>query len=271
MDVRPARSPRGQPEPAIRNQTVPMQQIHLPTLGARYWAALCLASIFGASMGDLFAHNLGLGPVAGLPYLALALAIVLVSERFDRSVHQVYYWTAIIIVRTAATNFADFAQGDMQIPRELVMAGWNTALVIALFASWQFAWREQSKDSASDTVLRADAGYWVSMFIAGTLGTVIGDYCSHNLGLGDGGAALLLVPILALLFVIARNGLLRSLPYYWLTIVMVRAAGTAVRDYEAGRHMLGLPLGTLVTGTLFVALLAMWRESKASQLVAAER
>jgi uncharacterized membrane-anchored protein len=248
-----------------------MQQIHLPTLGARYWAALCLASIFGANMGDLFAHNLGLGHVAGLPYLALALAIVLVSERFDRSVHQVYYWTAIIIVRTAATNFADFAQGDMKLPRELVMAGLTAALVVTLFASWQFAWREQStRASASDTVLRADAGYWVSMFIAGTLGTVIGDYCSHNLQLGDGGAALLLVPILALLFVIARNGLLRSLPYYWLTIVMVRAAGTAVGDYEAGRHMLGLPLGTLVTGTLFVALLALWRQPKASQLVAAD-
>ena len=255
-----------------------MQQIHLPTLGARYWAALCLASIFGANMGDLFAHNLGLGHVAGLPYLALALAIVLVSERFDRSTHQVYCWTAIIIIRTAATNFADFAQGDMKIPRALVMAGLTAALVIALFASWQFVWRRESgkdfasgKDSASDTVLRADAGYWISMFIAGTLGTVIGDYCSHNLQLGDGGASLLLVPILALLFVIARNGLLRSLPYYWLTIVMVRAAGTAVGDYEAGRHMLGLPLGTLVTGTLFVALLAVWREPKASELVPAER
>jgi uncharacterized membrane-anchored protein len=45
-----------------------MQQIHLPMLGARYWAALCLASIFGANMGDFFARNLGLGHVAGLPY-----------------------------------------------------------------------------------------------------------------------------------------------------------------------------------------------------------
>jgi len=148
----------------------------------------------------------------------------------------------------------------------------------ALLERWQFAWRRQSskdfasgKDSASESVLRADAGYWVSMFIAGTLGTVIGDYCSHNLQLDDGGASLLLVPILALLFATARNGLLRSLPYYWLTIVTVRAAGTVVGDYVAGRHMLGLPLGTLVTGTLFVALLAMWREPKASQLAPAER
>src|SRR3981081_2150709 len=248
-----------------------MQQIHLPTLGARYWAALCLASIFGANMGDFCARNLGLGHVAGLPFLALALAIVIASERFDRSVHQVYYGPAIIIVRTGATNFADFACGDMKLPRALVIIGLTAALIAALFASWQFAWRREASDNkAPDSVLRADGGYWISMFIAGALGTVIGDYCSHDLHLGDGGASLLLVPILALVFVIARNGLLRSLPYYWLTIATVRAAGTAVGDFVAGRTMLGLPLGTLVTGTLFVALLVMWKEPATSKLVHAE-
>jgi uncharacterized membrane-anchored protein len=248
-----------------------MQHIHLPTLGARYWAALCLASIFGANMGDFFARNLGLGHVAGLPFLVFALAIVIASERFDRSVHQVYYWTAIIIVRTGATNFADFACGDMKLPRGLVIIGLTAALIAALFTSWQFAWRrEASENKAPDSVLRADTGYWISMFIAGALGTVIGDYCSHDLHLGDGGASLLLVPILALVFVIARNGLLRSLPYYWLTIVTVRAAGTAVGDLVAGRTMLGLPLGTFVTGTLFVALLVMWKEPEASKLAHAE-
>jgi uncharacterized membrane-anchored protein len=35
-----------------------MQQYHVPLLGLRYWIALCLASIFGANMGDFFAHNL---------------------------------------------------------------------------------------------------------------------------------------------------------------------------------------------------------------------
>jgi uncharacterized membrane-anchored protein len=238
-----------------------MQQIHLPTLGTRYWAALCLASIFGANMGDFCARNVGLGHVAGLPFLALALAAVIVCERFDQSVRQAYYWTAIIIVRTGATNFADFACGDLKLPRLWVIAGLTALLVIALLASRQFAWRQKSREiDAPDSVLRADLGYWTSMFIAGALGTVIGDYCSHDLHLGDGGASLLLVPLLAMLFVIARNGLLRSLPYYWLTIVAVRAAGTAVGDFVAGRNMLGLPLGTLATGTLFVALLVLWKE-----------
>jgi uncharacterized membrane-anchored protein len=245
-----------------------MQQIHLPTLCARYWTALCLASIFGANMGDFFAHDLGLGHVAGLPFLALAFIIVVVSERLDRTVHQAYYWTAIIIVRTAATNFADFACGDMKLPRLLVMAGLAALLIAALLASWQFAWlRRPEKAGDGGSVLRADAGYWISMFIAGTLGTVIGDYCSHNLHLGDAGASLVLGSILAALFVTARSGLLQSLSYYWLTIVAVRAAGTVVGDLLAGRHMLGLPTSTLVTGILFVALLTVWKEPAELKLV----
>jgi uncharacterized membrane-anchored protein len=241
----------------------------LPTLSTRYWVALCLASIFGANMGDFFARNLGLGHVAGLPFLALALAIVIVGERFDRTVHQVYYWTAIIIVRTAATNFADFACGDMKLPRLWVIIGLAAALAIAVIASWQLVWR-RSSDKSDGPVLRADAGYWASMFIAGTLGTVIGDYCSHDLHLGDAGASILLSPILGLLFVTARNGLLRSLWFYWLTVAMVRAAGTAVGDFVSGRNMLGLPLSTLVTGALFVALLVLWKQPATSKLVAAE-
>jgi uncharacterized membrane-anchored protein len=238
---------------------ISMQPNHLPALGARYWSALCLASIFGANMGDLFARNLGLGHVAGLPFLAAALAIVIAVERFDRMRHQIYYWIAIIIVRTAATNFADFAAGDLKLPRIAVMAALTLILIAALWMSWQFAWRRLA--NKADDVLRADLGYWACMFIAGTLGTVIGDFCSHNLRLGDAGAALLLSPIVAMLFLAGRRGLLLWLPFYWLTVVAIRAAGTAVGDLLAGRNLLGLPFSTAVTGVLFVALLVVWKQS----------
>jgi uncharacterized membrane-anchored protein len=238
-----------------------MQPIHLPTLGARYWTALCLASIFGANMGDLFARNMGLGHVAGLPFLAIALAIVIVAERFDRIQHELYYWIAIIVVRTAATNFADFSAGDLKLPRSWVMAGLAVLLAAALWLAWQFVWRRLS--NKTDNVLRADLGYWICMFIAGTLGTVIGDYCSHNLGLGDAGAAIALSPIVVVLLAVGCRGPLRMLPFYWLTVVTIRAAGTAVGDLLSGRHILGLPASTTVTGILFVAVLAFWREGSA--------
>ncbi len=247
-----------------------MQQTHLPTLGPRYWVALCLASIFGANMGDFVARNMGLGHVAGLPFLAAALVAVMMVERFDRNVHQAYYWAAIIIVRTAATNFADFACGDMKQPRIWVVAALSFVLIVAVWMSWQWLWRrlaEKTGDGAS--VVRADLGYWISMFIAGTLGTVIGDYCSHDLHLDDGGASLLLSPLLGVLFLVGWSGALRWLPFYWLTVVAVRAAGTAVGDFISGRNMLGLPLSTFVTGMLFVALLVIWKEQRRSDPVGA--
>jgi uncharacterized membrane-anchored protein len=234
-----------------------MQPIHLPTLGARYWTALCLASIFGANMGDLFARNLGLGHVAGLPFLAVALAIVIVAERLDRIQHEVYYWIAIIIVRTAATNFADFAAGDLKLPRVWIMAGLTALLVAALWLTWQIAWRRLA--TKTDNVLRADFGYWVCMFIAGTLGTVIGDFCSHNLKLDDAGAAMALSPVVVALLLVGWRGPLRALPFYSLTVVSIRAAGTAVGDLVSGRNMLGLPLSTALTGILFVLLLVLWK------------
>ena len=111
----------------------------------------------------------------------------------------------------------------------------------------------------------ADLGYWVCMFISGTLGTVIGDFCSHNVGLDDAGASILLSPIVAVLFLAGRGGRLLLLPFYWLTVVLIRAAGTAVGDFISGRNMLGLPVSTAVTGALFIALLVIWREQSRSE------
>jgi uncharacterized membrane-anchored protein len=91
---------------------------------------------------------------------------------------------------------------------------------------------------------------------------VIGDYSSHDLHLGDAGASILLSPLLGVLFLVGRNGPLRWLPFYWLTVVAVRAAGTAVGDLVSGRNMLGLPLSTFVTGAVFVALLLFWKEGR---------
>jgi uncharacterized membrane-anchored protein len=238
-----------------------MKDQHLPALGPRFWGALCLASIFGANMGDFFAHNIGLGHVAGLPFLAVGFAVVMVIERFDRTAHEIYYWLAIILVRTAATNLGDFFAGDLRIARPLVMATLTVMLALVIALAWQTRWKSLGGDPKT-AVLRADGPYWFGMLLAGTLGTVMGDYFSHNLQLGDAVGAIVLTAILAAMFVVGSRGLIWSLPFYWATIVMVRAAGTDVGDFFASRHMLGLPLSTLATGLAFVALLLLWKDRR---------
>ena len=84
--------------------------------------------------------------------------------------------------------------------------------------------------------------------------------------LDDAGAAIALSPIVIVLLLVGWRGPLRLLPFYWLTVVAIRAAGTAVGDLvSGGRNMLGLPMSTAVTGILFVVLLLVWRESGTSQ------
>lgn len=58
-----------------------MDRANTPQVGARYWVALCVASVFGANCGDFASHVLGLGHVRGLPVLALLFAAVLLGER----------------------------------------------------------------------------------------------------------------------------------------------------------------------------------------------
>ena len=71
---------------------------------------------------------------------------------------------------------------------------------------------------------------------------------SHNLKLGDGLTSIALGAPLALLFIVGDRGPIWSLPFYWVTIVAVRASGTVVGELIASHGMLSLPLSTAVTG-----------------------
>jgi uncharacterized membrane-anchored protein len=178
-----------------------------------------------------------------------------------------------VIVRTAATNFADYFSVDLRLPKIWVIVALTAVLTLAVWLSWKFLWSRQKDNSGARTsLLQADGPYWFCMFTAGTLGTVIGDYCSHDWRLGDGNASIFLSAALAVLVLIGRGRILWSLPCYWATIAMIRAAGTVIGDFFASRNMLGLPLSTLITGGLFIGLLLLWKEpSNARVPVASNR
>jgi uncharacterized membrane-anchored protein len=234
-----------------------MRDTHVPAAGDRYWVALSIASVFGANSGDFVAKYLHLGHAGGLPGLAVLLALVFVAEHRDRLAHEIYYWTAIIIVRTAATNLADLGAGDFKLGKPGLIA----ALAVLLALVLVFTPPAKSGRAASPWPFAlpiTDARYWTAMLIAGTLGTVIGDFASFTSGLGTLSASALQGGVLALLFLIGRAGLLANIWFYWLTVVTVRAAGTSFGDFLA-HDVFGLALSTLVTGCVLVATLLLWR------------
>jgi uncharacterized membrane-anchored protein len=195
------------------------------------------------------------------------LTVIFVIERRDRYAHQAYYWLAIVVVRTAATNLADFFAGDMKLGKGWVTLGLTILLVATvLLARFLASKRASDLGNRNGTGLpTTDAYFWASMLVAGTLGTVIGDVSSFGSGLGLERSTITLSVLLGAWFFWGR-GLLRATPYYWFSIVLVRAAGTAVGDYFASRSLgLGLPLSTLSTGLLLLITLILWKPQRALQ------
>jgi uncharacterized membrane-anchored protein len=168
----------------------------------------------------------------------------------------VYYWLAILIVRTAATNLADFTAQHLRNTAFLVL---GLLLLAALAARFVISRMSADRQPGEGVLDRVDWLYWATMLIAGTLGTALGDFSSFRTGLGLAGASMALSVLVAALIGLGSGGrLFRFTLYYWLTVVAIRTAGTSVGDYFA--RIWGLPESTLVFAVALIALLALWPE-----------
>jgi len=220
---------------------------NLPRIDAGYWLTLVAASIFGTNTGDFVARYLHLGHLAGLPYMALIFGAILLLARWARRSHALYFWAAIITMRTAATNVGD-AFHDFHVPYSL-----SIAIVLALFAPSVLLYGRVSAGTGQPGAVRVDSAYWICMMLAGVLGTIGGDFASFRLALTPLGAACVFGALIAASFwwFGKTAALLNPVPY-WASVALIRTGGTAAGDALAG--MLRLAPSTALTGFVFVGL-----------------
>ncbi len=244
----------------------------LPKLNSKYWLALVAASIFGTNTGDYLSDYLHLGHVVGLPYLLAALAAIFLIEKISPVASVAFFWAAIIVIRTGATNVAD-ATHDIGI--------YGIGAVLALLAAFAFAVRRYKKVSdarpGDPETPRVDAFYWVVMALAGIVGTLAGDIASAGLGFASYFVSKLYTGstdafsfgwmttghiwatlifgggVLAMLSRYRIADLARPYPY-WVMIALIRTAGTALGDFIA-KTPLQLTGACLVDGAIFVGLI----------------
>ncbi|HEY0315012.1 MAG TPA: hypothetical protein VGC28_01975, partial [Sphingomonas sp.] len=190
-----------------------MQIRHMPRVDARYWAAIAMASLFGTNLGDLYAHDSGLGLIGGVPILVALAAAVFLVERRDQTPRELYYWLLIIIIRTGATNLADYFKHQMP-------AAVFGVLLTGLLAG--FAWASTRGNDLAERraeerkgMPQTGAAYWAAMLSAGVFGTFFGDVAQHLVGQGTASIALLLLLLTALGIWRAQGA--GRIWVYWLT------------------------------------------------------
>src|SRR5262249_49886120 len=118
------------PPVAIDAEGRGMSPKNLPVIDARYWTAILAASMCGANTGDFVSRILGLGHTRGLLPLALIFLVIVWAERRSKAATEAYYWLAIIVLRTGATNLADLGTHDLKLGYYLFMGALAALMVV---------------------------------------------------------------------------------------------------------------------------------------------
>jgi uncharacterized membrane-anchored protein len=227
-----------------------------PKVGPRYWTAISIASICGTNLGDFVPDVLKMNAGPGLMLLAAVFAVLVIIDRISTDGSEAFYWLAILTVRAAATNIADFSIGKAHLAYTLVAA--VLAVLLGLLVALQL---RLAPRSSSGDLPPTGSFYWLSMLTAGTLGTVIGDGLGHafsSVSIGVPISAGISTVVLATLLGIRARTVLNSAVSYWIVVVAVRWWGTNVGDILA--FVTSLPISLFASGLLLALTLVLWRK-----------
>jgi uncharacterized membrane-anchored protein len=218
----------------------------------------------GTNTGDLAAGPLGLGHVRGmLPLAGIFLAVVWAEKLVDWTT-VAFYWLAIIVLRTMATNIADLATHDLKLSYPVFLL-----ILIAFMAAMLWADRFRLNEKAHRAGARArlpttDWSYWVVMLAAGVFGTALGDWLADEVGLGVYWASVVGMPLFAAAVWAAYRFDL-SKPWYWIAIATCRTWGTDLGDMLARLFRLSgtsravaLWSSTAITAALLAGIVYFW-------------
>jgi uncharacterized membrane-anchored protein len=217
---------------------------------------MLVASMCGTNFGDIFADVLHFNLLEGLIALAVMFVAAALTDRLTTRGFEAIYWVLVLAVRGAATLVADFSIKELNwsyVQAILILAAVWVALV---------AWYRRSVQPPI-TVIRPTGQYWVTMFAAGILGTLVGDGVGHSFGPLSTGypiAAGLATGALIFTRVTWSRLFARSVIGHWLAIVLVRWWGTNWGDIFA--FLLSLPISMVVTTAVLGLVLGLWRPSR---------
>jgi uncharacterized membrane-anchored protein len=243
--------------------------------GLVYWATLLAACSIGETCADLVSHELGFGYVRASAFFVGTFLVLAALERRARVQSEARYWVAIALMSTTGTALADLFTRTLQ----LGYVG-TSALLLALFCAVLVGWKPikslaGARPSGTDDALLphvhvrlehtdlpdTDAGYWVAIMVASTLGTSLGDFVSNDLEVGFGWGTLLLGAILASVLLAEHLATTSNVARYWAALVTTSTIGATSGDYLTKDDGLGLPFSWVIAGQVaaFTALILLGR------------
>lgn len=229
-----------------------MPDVSSPKVDARFWTALCLASICGINLGDFLPDTLRLGAGFAFAVLVGVFVALAVVQAVIKPRAEGLFWLAVLALKAAATVLADYAVNDAHLGFPAVAATLAILLIICVAASGGFAKKEDS--------IVGHPLFWLMLLLAGALGTAAADWSGSSLfgnpKVGFPATAAIETVLIALSLLVRRAAAGRGWSF-WLAVLVICAWGASVGDIT--KFLLSMPVSLGGSALLLALIVLVWR------------
>ena len=229
----------------------------MPEIGVAFWVIKALSTALGESTSDYLVHAMA-APLAVLLGFGAFVVALLLQLRQGRYVPW-SYWLAVVMVGIFGTMAADVLHVALKVPYAATTVLY-AAVLVAVFWTWDKTERTLSIHSI-DTP-RRELFYWAAVMATFAMGTALGDFTAHTVGLGYLASAAVfagLICVPALSFAVLRR---HAIFFFWFAYVVTRPLGASVADgLGKPKNVSGLGLGdgaVALALAVAIALLVAW-------------
>jgi uncharacterized membrane-anchored protein len=222
----------------------------VPLVTLTFWIVKILATTVGETGGDALSMTLNLGYLVSTIIFLGFFAVTLTAQLISRRYHPVFYWLVVVATTTLGTTTSDYMDRTLGLGYIKSSIALSSGVVLVLVI-WHFA---SGRIEFENVVTRRDEFfYWLTILVANTLGTALGDFTASDTGLGFERGALVFAGLIA---VVAALHFFTRLPksvLFWTAYVLTRPLGATLGDTVTKPHAQGgLEFGR-ITSTLVMA------------------
>lgn len=243
----------------------------VPQVTLMFWVIKVLATTLGETGGDALSMTLNLGYLVSTAIFLAFFVVALAAQVSVRRFHPAIYWLVVVATTTVGTTTSDYFDRTLglgYVKSSAILFG----LVIAVLLIWRFVTGRIEFENITDR--RDETFYWLTILVANTLGTALGDFTADDLGLGFQKGALVFA---ALIVVVALAYFFTRIPrstLFWSAYVLTRPLGATLGDtitkpHEQGGLQLGRFTSSLVIAVAMIVLVA-WNARATAAPVSAD-